>query len=186
MTGKSLIAVLVFAALAASAGCVTPVVGAPDYGGRSALMQLGIARAADQAFEEPKLKALSGRKVWVDIACISRATTPHGGRAESEDVHFIKNLIVEKLVENNALIVERDKADAVLRGVCETIGTDTIARVFPHTYLPLMYYISHTARVKVRLYAYDVADAQRIMTSTCEGSHSWGEWSAFGLGPFRH
>jgi len=182
LTLRAFAAVAVLAILCAAAGCVTPVAGAPDFGGRTGLHQLGIAKAAKEALKRPKFEALRGMKVALDIACISRGPCKNG---VSEDEHFLKNVITESLVENGVVVVEKQEAKAVLRGICEAIGTDTVTRVFPHMYLPLAYRISNTARVKIHLYAYDVQDSQPIAVDDCEGTYSWGEWSVLGLGPFR-
>jgi hypothetical protein len=146
------------------------------------MMQKGVANAAKEALLKPKVEALRGRKVWVDVSSISRSEQRV---EESEDEHFIRNMIVQSLVESGVRIVKRDEAEAVLRVVVEVMGVDTVARVFPHTYLPIMYYISHTATVKIHIYAYDVRDSQMITTDDCEGAYSWSDWSFLGLGPFR-
>ena len=182
MTVKILAMGAVLAALTICAGCVSPAVASPEHGGRSARQQLAIAKAAREALKKPKIDALRGMKVWVDVACISRAGEV---RQESEDEHFLKNLIVEALVESGVVVVEREKAQAILRASAAAIGTDTVARVWPHTYLPLMYYVSHTAHVKVHMYAYEAQDSQMITVDECEGTYSWTEWSFLGLGPFR-
>jgi hypothetical protein len=169
-------------ALALAAGCVSPVLGSPAGAGRSALEQDAISRAAKEALVKPKLEALRGYKVWVDVASISRSAA---GDEDSEDEHFLKNMIVEALVESGVRVVEKKEAEAELRAVVEAIGIDICARVWPHTYLPLMYYISRTARVKIHLYAYDIKDSQMIMAHDGEGTYSWSEWSFLGLGPFR-
>ncbi len=179
MTAKKLTGGLVLVALVLCAGCISPMSG---QGARNARQQLGIANAAKDALQKPKIQALLGMKVWVDVAGISGSQTAGVG---SEDAHFLKNMIIETLVGNGVTIVERREAEAVLRAIAEVMGTDTVARVFPHALLPLMYYISHTARVKIHLYAYETKDPNMIMADDCEGTYSWSEWSFLGLGPFR-
>lgn len=168
--------------LTACIGCVSPPVGAAPTPGRSALHQLGIAIAAKDALKDANLKTLAGMKVWIDVACLSGVAT---SGQKSEDARFLENLIAETLVEARVGVVEKPEAEAVLRGVCEAIGTDSVIRVFPHPLLPLMYYATHRARVKLHLYAYEPKDSQPITIADCEGEYSWSEWSIFGLGPYR-
>jgi hypothetical protein len=163
-------------------GCVSPPVGAAPTAGRSALHQLGIANAAKDALKDANLKTLAGMKVWIDVACISGVAS---NGQKSEDARFLENLITEALVEGRVSVVEKCDAEVVLRGVCEAIGTDSVIRVFPHPMLPLMYYATHRARVKLHLYAYEPKDSQPITVADCQGEYSWSEWSILGLGPYR-
>lgn len=176
------LAAAAFFVLMACAGCVSPPTGAAPDPGRTGLHQKGIAIAAKDALKDVNLKTLAGMKVWVEVACLSGL--PSGGD-KSEDARFLENLIIEMLVESRIRIVEKREAEAVLRGVCETMGTDSVIRVFPHPLLPLMYYATHKAHVKLHLYAYEPKDSQPITVADCEGSYSWSEWSIFGLGPYR-
>jgi len=179
---RMLAMVAVLAVPALCTGCISPVIGGAGLSGRSAIEQDAISKAAREALVKPKLEALRGNKVWVDVATISRS----GQRGpESEDEHFLENLIIEALVESGVRVVEKQEAEAVLRVVAKSMGIDTWARVWPHTYLPFMYYITSIATVKVHLYAYDVEDSQMLMVNDGEGTYSWSEWSFFGLGPFR-
>lgn len=182
MAGRIVAVGMMLAVLSIAAGCVSPVIGNPEPGGRSALEQMAIASAAKEALKKPKIEALRGMKVWVDVTSISRARM---GGTESEDERFLQGMIVEHLVENSVVVVEKANAQAVLRAVVEAIGSDTVARVWPHAYLPLMYYIYHKAHVKIHLYAYDMKDSQPLAVDDCEGTYSWTEWSFLGLGPFR-
>ena len=178
----SKLTVVAFFVLVACVGCVSPPVGAAPDPGRTGLHQQGIANAAKDALKEVNLKTLSGMKVCVEVACLSGL--PSGGD-RSEDARFLQNLIIEMLIESRIRIVEKNEAEAVLRGVCEAIGTDSVIRVFPHPLLPLMYYATHKARVKLHLYAYEPKDSQPITVADAEGTYSWSEWSIFGLGPYR-
>jgi outer membrane lipopolysaccharide assembly protein LptE/RlpB len=181
-TLRMLAVIIMLAVIALCTGCISPMIGGTGASGRSAIEQDAISKAAKEALVKPKLEALRGNKVWVDVASISRSGQRGAG---SEDEHFLENLIVEALVESGVRVVEKNEAEAVLRVVAKSMGTDTWARVWPHTYLPFMYYISRTATVKIHLYAYDVQDSQMIMVHDGEGTYSWSEWSFFGLGPFR-
>jgi len=181
LSGRIIPIAILLAALTAGAGCVAPGYNLESSDKRTAIYQQGIADAAREALEKPKIEALTGQKVWVDVSCISSAKA----QAESSDGHFIKNLVIETLVESGVDIVERAQAEAILHAQVEVLGIDTVARIFPHPWLAVMYHISYTARVKIHLFSYDKKDSQPIAVADCEGTHSWSELSILGFGPFR-
>ena len=181
MAFRIVTSVLVLACFAILVGCVSPNFYVQITDKRAARYQEGIANAAKEALEKPKVEALTGRKVWVDACTIS---SPHAS-SESADSHYIKNLVIETLVESSVNIVERNQAEAVLHAQVEVIGIDTVARIFPHPWLALMYHISYTAKVRIHLFSYDKKDSQPIAVADCEGTYSWSELSVLGLGPFR-
>ncbi|MFH1421701.1 MAG: hypothetical protein ABIH42_03170 [Planctomycetota bacterium] len=170
-------------------GCAMPQILSKSDNCRSAMEQNLIVKALRKSLgQSPNVKIpfaiLQGMKVIVKVSSISGSGDSCNA---SEDARFIESLIKERLLEENAIIVNNSGTeDAVVQVAVETFGTDSFVRSFPHLYFPLCYYITYSATVSISIYAYNAKGEKTgmLLNYHGEGGETKSEWALFGFGPF--
>ncbi len=136
------------AALVAT-GCATKIYQGPTSG-RGAEQQLAVAASADAAFADLDAKPFAAKRVAIEVYGLTEKL-----EGLSPEEGFVRNLLIEKLAEAGATVVER-RADAelLLTVGLEAAGVDVIRRDLPLIY----HHTTFRGLVRARLVTYRLGE----------------------------
>jgi hypothetical protein len=149
--------VAAFLALLASAGCASKIYIGPTSG-RGAEQQLAVSTSAHRAFRGFDVEPLRGRAVAVEVYGLAdklEGLSPEEG--------FVRSLLVRRLVESGARVVEaRSEADTLVSVSLDAAGVDVIRRDFP----PIYHHTTFRGLTRGRLVVYTLREGSVVASTS--------------------